>query len=73
MEQLSDNFRFSAAVAAFGMLLRHSEFKGNASFNSITVLARDAVGEDREGYRKEFLELVRKAGEISGREVTYRE
>ncbi|MBV9986322.1 MAG: von Willebrand factor type A domain-containing protein [Chitinophagaceae bacterium] len=73
IEQLSDNFRFSAAVAAFGMLLRHSEFKGNASFNSITVLARDAVGEDREGYRKEFLELVRKAGEISGREVTYRE
>ena len=57
----SMNFRFSAAVAEFGMVLRDSEFKGNASFESIISLARMGRGEDPEGYRGEFIKLVRTA------------
>jgi len=54
----SDNFRFAAAVAQFGMLLRNSAFKSNASYNSVLQLAKNAKGNDEEGYRSEFLKLV---------------
>lgn len=57
----SGNFRFSAAVAEFGLLLRDSEFKGSASFEDILKLARAGRGEDPEGYRGEFIKLVRTA------------
>jgi Ca-activated chloride channel homolog len=55
----SDNFRFAAAVAEFGMLLRNSEFKSKASFNNVLTLARRSKGTDEEGYRSEFIELVK--------------
>jgi Ca-activated chloride channel family protein len=64
-EQLSDNFRFASAVASFGMLLRNSEYKGNSSFDSVLNMARNAVGKDEEGYRKEFLQMVNRALSIS--------
>jgi Ca-activated chloride channel family protein len=54
----SDNLRFAAAVAEFGMLLRNSEFKGQASFNNVLSSARKARGKDEEGYRAEFIRLV---------------
>jgi Ca-activated chloride channel homolog len=54
----SDNFRFSAAVAEFGMLLRDSEFKGNIDYNGILAMARGAKGLDKDGYRAEFIRLV---------------
>ncbi|MDX2246805.1 MAG: VWA domain-containing protein [Bacteroidia bacterium] len=57
----SNNFRFSAAVAAFGMMLRKSEFKGQTSYTMIKSLAESARGEDKNGYRAEFLQLVEKA------------
>lgn len=57
----STNYRFAAAVAEFGMLLRNSSFKQHASYNNVINLAGDAVGADREGYRKEFVKLVEKA------------
>jgi Ca-activated chloride channel family protein len=59
--QTSDDFRFSASVAAFGMLLRDSEHKGRASFGLVESLAKDALGSDQQGYRAEFLGLVEKA------------
>ncbi|HYG37599.1 MAG TPA: von Willebrand factor type A domain-containing protein [Cytophagales bacterium] len=59
IDQTSDNFRFSAAVASFGMLLRDSEFKGEATFTDVLALAKGATGKDSEGYRAEFLNLVR--------------
>lgn len=59
----SDNFRFSAAVASFGMLLRNSEFMGNTSLESILTLAKSAKGEDEEGYRSEFIQLVKATGD----------
>jgi len=54
----SENFRFSAAVAEFGMLLRNSEFKGAASYEGVRELAKSALGEDEQGYRGEMVRLV---------------
>ena len=51
-------FRFVAAVAAWGMLLRESKHRGDASFELVRELARP---EARDAYRKEFLELVEKS------------
>ncbi len=58
VEELSDNFKFSAAVAGFGMLLRDSEFKGNLCYDNVLELARDGKGDDQNGYRNEFIRLV---------------
>ena len=55
----SNAYRFSAAVAAFGMLLRDSQFMGAASFGQVLELAQGALGRDEEGYRAEFVKLVR--------------
>ncbi|WP_316842776.1 YfbK domain-containing protein [Pedobacter gandavensis] len=55
----SDNFRFAAAVAEFGLLLRQSEFKQGANFDQIISLAQAAQGKDTEGYRAEFIKLVK--------------
>jgi len=57
----SDNFRFAAAVAEFGMILRKSSFKQNATFEQVITLAENAKGKDKEGYRSEFLSLVKSA------------
>jgi Ca-activated chloride channel homolog len=54
----SDNFRFSAAVAEFGMLLRNSAYKQKGNFQQVITLARSSKGKDINGYRKEFIELV---------------
>jgi len=60
----SGEFKFAAAVAAFGMLLRDSPHKGNATFDSVLELARSGKGSDPWGYRGEFLHLVHKAKEL---------
>lgn len=61
----SDNFRFAAAVAQFGMLLRNSEFKSNASFESVLSLAKKSMTTDADGYRSEFVRLVESARLLS--------
>lgn len=58
LDSSSEDFRFSAAVAEFGLLLRESKYKGTSSFGAVAELARGAMGEDKEGYRNEFLTLV---------------
>jgi Ca-activated chloride channel homolog len=58
IEDASENLRFAAAVAEFGMILRESEFKGNSSLESAARLARSAKGEDEEGYRGELIRLI---------------
>jgi Ca-activated chloride channel family protein len=60
-EQTSENFRFAAAVAAFSMLLRESAYKGEASYEAVKQMAKNAKGRDEEGYRAEFITLVEKA------------
>ena len=57
-EGASENGRFSATVALFGMLLRDSEFKGEGSFEMVQALGREAMGRDDHGERAEFLQLV---------------
>jgi Ca-activated chloride channel family protein len=57
----SADFKFAAAVAEFGMLLRDSEFKGNGTLGAVLEWAQEGKGADRNGYRAAFLELVRKA------------
>ena len=57
----SENFRFAAAVAQFGMLLRNSEYKSESSFDNVVSLAKKAKGSDDEGYRSEFIKLVESA------------
>ena len=57
----SNNFRFAAAVAEFGLLLRDSKYKAEADFDQVHALAENAQGKDKEGYRKEFVTLVENA------------
>lgn len=64
-EAASDNFRFSASVAAFGMLLRNSSHKGDADWALVTDLAQNARGSDRDGSRAEYVQLVQKAKRLA--------
>jgi Ca-activated chloride channel family protein len=61
----SPDFRFAAAVAAFGMLLRDSQYKGQATYTDILRLARDARGQDLNGQREQFLRLVHDAQQLA--------
>ncbi len=65
----SDNFRFAASVAEFGMLLRNSQFKGNTDFSSVKQTAQSALGKDEEGYRKEFIKLIKSAALLKEKET----
>jgi Ca-activated chloride channel homolog len=64
--RVTPDFQFAAAVAEFGMLLRNSEFKGTSNARQVLELAREGLGEDRFGYRAEFVRLVQNWQAISG-------
>jgi Ca-activated chloride channel homolog len=66
----SSDLRFASAVAAFAMLLRNSDYKGGATYDLVLALARDARGEDPEGYRAEFITMVERARTLSGKSDT---
>jgi hypothetical protein len=55
------DLKFAAAVAEFGMILRDSEYKGNGSLQQVIEWAQQGMGVDVNGYRADFIELVRKA------------
>lgn len=61
LNNVSENFRFSAAVAGFGMLLQDSKYKNDLTYDDVIHLAREATQYDPEGYRKEFIRLVESA------------
>jgi Ca-activated chloride channel family protein len=61
IESASNNFKFSSAVAGFGMLLRDSKYKGDARYTDVARLARAAASADAQGYRTEFIQLVERA------------
>lgn len=63
-EETSTNYRFSASVATFGMLLRDSEYKNDVSYSQVIAMAEESKGDDTEGYRSEFIRLVKLAQEI---------
>jgi Ca-activated chloride channel homolog len=58
IDEVSDNLRFAAAVVEFGMILRGSEFKGTATLDDAANLAKNAKGEDEDGYRGELIRLI---------------
>ncbi len=60
----SENLRFAAAVAEFGMLLRNSEFKGNSTYASAAKLAKNALGKDENGYRAELVRMIESTGAL---------
>ena len=60
-DKASEDFRFTASVAAYGMLLRSSEHAGNATSEMVEEIAAGSMGSDGNGYRAEFIDLVRKA------------
>jgi len=57
----SSDFRFSAAIAQFGMILRDSPERGDATMADVIATARSARGEDLHGYRAEFIRLAEMA------------
>ena len=57
-EQSSADFQFTASVAGFGMLLRDSQYKGTTHYDAIKEWGIRSKGEDRNGYRAEYLQLV---------------
>ena len=60
-EAASENMRFAASVAAYGMLLRESQYKGNVTYDHVIAWAGNATSFDPEGHRQDFVDLVSKA------------
>jgi len=60
-KELSDDFRFAAAAASFGMILRDSKYRGAMSYAGVLEEAKGCLGADPNGHRKQFLELVEAA------------
>lgn len=56
----SDNFYFAAGVAAYGMVLRNSPYKGDATIDMARSLVKNHMGKDLHGYRADLLELMDK-------------
>ncbi len=61
----SPDFKFAAAVASFGLALRDSPYKGNATLGAAIELAQEGKGPDAAGYRAGFIELARRAQTLS--------
>jgi Ca-activated chloride channel homolog len=54
----SADFKFAASVAAFGMLLRNSPYRGQANVDAVIELAMEGLANDPGEYRKQFVELA---------------
>jgi Ca-activated chloride channel homolog len=63
----SEDYRFASSVAGFGLLLRDSQFKGDLTWGAVLELAEASRGVDENGYRTEFIDLVKKAKSINCR------
>ena len=61
------NLKWAACVAEWGMLLRDSKFKANASYDHVLETAKAAIGADELGYRKEFIQLVELSKGLTGK------
>ncbi len=66
IDDVSKDMRFASAVAAFGQVLKGGEYMGDYSYDEIIKLAQSAKGEDKFGYRAEFINLVRLAKSVEG-------
>lgn len=66
LRRTSESFRFSAAVAGFGMLLRDSQYKESLTYKDVADLAKKSRGRDSNGYRAEFIRLVKSCALLEG-------
>ena len=66
------DMQFAGAVAMFGMLLRGSEQVGQTNWDSVLEIAGSALGDDKQGYRAQFVEIVKAAKQISPQKVSAR-
>lgn len=64
LAQTSNDFRWAAAVAGFGMMLREAKDRGQLSWAAVTSLAEGARGADAEGYRRQMIEMVKRAARL---------
>ncbi|MBL8013996.1 MAG: DUF3520 domain-containing protein [Candidatus Omnitrophica bacterium] len=62
----SDNLRFASAVAEFGLLLKNSPYRGQASYEHVLSQVLNSK-RDEKGYRMEFADLVKQAQMLSPR------
>ena len=62
-QEMSEDFQFSAAVALFGQQLRNSKFTNKTTYKNVIVLAEKGRGKDVNGYRAEFIRLVKSAND----------
>jgi Ca-activated chloride channel family protein len=69
-EKNSVDFRFVAAVAAFGMKLRHSPDAANIAWTKIEQIAAGSLGADPDGQRSDFAKLVAKASRLENSGVS---
>jgi Ca-activated chloride channel family protein len=65
--ETSETFNFASAVVEFGLLLRDSAYKYEASFDQVISRANTNLGDDEYGYRDEFVELVEIAERLMSR------
>lgn len=65
------NARFATSVAMMGMLLKNSEHKGTATYEKVLALGKSGKGNDEEGYREEYLKLVKQAKRLSGENLSH--
>lgn len=65
IQPANDELKFAASVALFGMVVRDSEYKGQGSLNTVLQLAEAGKGDDREGYRGEFIRMVKRYQKIA--------
>lgn len=65
LDDASVNFKFSAAVAEYGLLLRASDYRGDSNYEQVLELAKAGMGQDPNGYRQEFIDLVEKSMNIA--------
>lgn len=63
-DQTSENLQFASAIAAYGLWLRDSQYKGSASLSMAQELAQGSLGQDPYGLRAEFVELLKKAAKL---------
>ncbi len=56
---MSNSLSFAAGVAAYGMLIRESSFKGSATFKMAYDLVKSSLSYDPHNYRAEFLSIIK--------------
>lgn len=63
--EATDDFRFAASVAAFGMKLSDSDYIGEMNYSDIQSMAKAARGDDEDGFKAEMVRLIKTAESLS--------